>query len=102
MAFKVINEGFVCANCGEKNLPAEKTCRNHCKKCLFSLHVDKDYPGDRASLCHGLMKPIFLDGTADNFIIHHQCTKCGKIIKNKVAKDDDKEALIELAQKVGE
>ncbi len=101
MSFKVINEGFICQNCGEKNPPAEKTCRNHCKKCLYSLHVDQDFPGDRLSDCHGLMKPLYIDGGPDNYIIHHQCLKCGKIIKNKVASDDDIDEIIKIAKKAG-
>ena len=57
MAFYTKNDGFSCEYCGEQNPPAEKTCRNHCRKCLHSKHVDND-PGDRQNSCHGKMIPV--------------------------------------------
>lgn len=49
-------ESFVCKVCGAPVAPegAGSEHRNHCPKCLSSLHVDKK-PGDRASLswCYG-------------------------------------------------
>ncbi|MFA4891206.1 MAG: RNHCP domain-containing protein [Candidatus Gracilibacteria bacterium] len=96
--FISVNEGFKCLNCGEKNPPADKTCRNHCRKCLWSLHVDKTLPGDRESDCLGLMEPISLDQNGrKGFIIFHKCQKCGKMIPNKVASDDNQEEIIKLS-----
>jgi DNA-directed RNA polymerase subunit RPC12/RpoP len=93
-----INEGFKCLNCGKINPKAPKTCRNHCKYCLYSLHVDLETPGDRASNCHGLLQPVSLDKTGKKgFIIFHKCLKCGKISKNKVADDDSMEAVIAIS-----
>lgn len=98
--FIVKNTAFVCQNCGEENSPAPQTCRNHCKKCLFSLHVDAEIPGDRESACLGLMKPVEIgqDGKKGFFVIH-QCNKCGKKIRNKLADDDDWDAVCEISKK---
>lgn len=86
---KKINNGFICKNCGYRNPKAEKTCRNHCKKCLYSLHVDDVLPGDRLSQCKGLMKPIVINhNSKKGYIIIHQCVICGKTIQNKTALDD--------------
>lgn len=88
--FKKHNNGFRCLNCKENNPPAADGERNHCRKCLYSLHVDSETPGDRASECGGLMEPIGLDFKGKKgFMIVHKCVKCGKDIKNKRAEDDD-------------
>lgn len=62
MAFIMKNEDFVCQYCGKQ---VEKhptgSARNHCPFCLYSLHLDADFPGDRASDCHGLMRPVGID-----------------------------------------
>ncbi|MBI4975606.1 tRNA lysidine(34) synthetase TilS [Candidatus Peregrinibacteria bacterium] len=75
--FNVINEGFACENCGEANPKSEGTCRNHCRKCLYSMHVDDKFPGDRASKCNSLMMPVSAhqDGKKGWMIIH-KCLKC--------------------------
>ena len=51
------DNGFICANCGFEVKPLGYTSRNHCPKCLCSLHVDVN-PGDRACECHGIMRPV--------------------------------------------
>lgn len=84
------NEGFKCLKCDETNPPAVKSSRNHCRRCLFSLHVDLETPGDRGSDCCGLMEPIGLDYKGKKgFMIVHRCVECGKEMKNKAAEDDD-------------
>ena len=47
---------FVCQHCGKTVLPdgAGTAHRNHCPKCLFSLHLDME-PGDREAGCGGSM-----------------------------------------------
>ncbi|MBN1494850.1 RNHCP domain-containing protein [Candidatus Peregrinibacteria bacterium] len=96
--FILVNQGFVCENCGEANPPVKGTCRNHCRKCLYSKHVDDKIPGDRKSTCKSLMIPIELDKNGKKgYIIIHRCLKCGKTIKNKVAEDDDFNIIIKLA-----
>lgn len=97
MTFPKINESFTCQNCGQGNPPAQKTCRNHCQKCLYSLHVDRDTPGDRLSNCRGLMKPVSIDlkgGQMESIVF--QCQKCRKEGRNKIADDDDREKLLDV------
>ena len=55
--FIEIDEPFVCEHCGNEVKPLGYSCRNHCPKCLYSKHVDKE-PGDRAEGCKGMLKPI--------------------------------------------
>ncbi|MBI2638790.1 RNHCP domain-containing protein [Candidatus Peregrinibacteria bacterium] len=87
--FRKHNDGFLCAKCGAKNAPALKSERNHCFSCLFSLHVDEDTPGDRKSMCGGLMEPFSLDHKGKKgFMIRHRCIECGKEILNRAAEDD--------------
>lgn len=58
----MINENFVCLNCGkEVSKHPEGSARNHCPFCLCSLHLDAVFPGDRASDCHGIMQPVGID-----------------------------------------
>lgn len=97
------NEGFVCLQCGFENPPQEGSCRNHCTQCLYSRHVDDQTPGDRASTCKGLMEPIGLDvPKKGEQMIRHRCLTCGKEMRNKVAKDDDIEKLIDMSRNISE
>lgn len=99
--FIVINESFKCKNCSKDNEKLRGSCRNHCAACLFSLHVDKEFPGDRESDCHGLMKPIKIDKDGKKgWIITHKCLKCGAEKINKAADDDNFDAIIELSQNI--
>lgn len=88
MSRKTENVAFNCANCGQHILPLDNgSYRNHCPACLFSLHVDAT-PGDRNSECHGLMEPIGTDFNAAKGIqLIHQCKKCGRKQRNKIATD---------------
>ena len=90
MAFIMRNESFVCENCNKSvSLHPDGSARNHCPFCLYSKHVDADFPGDRAATCHALMKPIDIDHKKNKGnMIRHQCTMCKKEILNKVAPDD--------------
>lgn len=83
-------EPFTCDNCGADVLPLEKgSYRNHCPHCLCSKHVDKEGPGDRASSCLGLMKPVGIDHrSGKGWVLKHVCEKCDKEIVNKIAPDD--------------
>ncbi len=99
--FPKINESFICAHCGHQNEPAPKTCRNHCQKCLCSLHVDRDTPGDRLSECGGLLKPVGIEVQGSEMqSILFQCEKCGKMGKNKIAEDDDRKKLLEIFEEM--
>ncbi len=87
-------EDFVCVNCGEKVTGTGYT--NHCHKCLFSLHVDKDVPGDRLSKCKGEMEPVRSESKSGGYMIVHKCKKCGKITRNKASKNDNFETILDL------
>lgn len=91
MWFKMINESFTCENCKKEITEhPEWSARNHCPFCLYSKHLDDEFPWDRASKCHWLMKPIDIDYKKNKWnMIKHRCTKCGKEILNKVAPDDE-------------
>ena len=95
------DNGCICANCGFEVKPLGYTSRNHCPKCLCSLHVDVN-PGDRACECHGIMRPVkVVTDPKKGYIILHKCDKCGEIHRNKAAHEakvqpDDIMYLIEL------
>lgn len=96
--FIFINEEFKCQNCGKNNDLLKAGCRNHCKYCLYSVHVDKNIPGDRKNNCKCLMKPISIDKDGKKgYIIIHKCTKCNEIKRNKAAEDDDFDAIIKIS-----
>ena len=95
--FKVIDEEFICENCGRQVPKLGYSCRNHCSYCLYSKHVDIE-PGDRLETCHGLLKPIGIETSSKKgYIIIFKCQKCGSIRKNKVAEDDNMDKIIALS-----
>lgn len=97
MSFVVINDGFTCEYCGTENPPAVGTCRNHCISCLCSRHLDKSSPGDRLSTCLGKMVPIEIKTHSKHeWVVLHECEKCGKQISNKIADDDSREKMAEI------
>lgn len=86
-------ENFICKNCGAKVIGDGYT--NHCPLCLWSKHVDIN-PGDRASNCQGLMEPIALENKNGEQVIVHRCIKCGFQKRNKVAKNDSFNDLLNI------
>ena len=97
--FNMIDEDFICENCGSKVSKLGYTCRNHCPVCLYSKHVDIN-PGDRQEECHGLLEPIGLEmSNKKGYVIIFKCKKCGAIRKNKAAEDDNMDLLIKLSAK---
>lgn len=96
------NHGFTCGHCGADVEPAEQTARNHCPKCLWSLHVDGETPGDRASTCGGLMEPAALWSDRDHYIVIHHCTVCGHEQRCRTAPDDGFEALLQVSTQGGD
>lgn len=97
--FTEIDEEFICENCGKKVSKLGYSCRNHCTHCLHSKHVDKN-PGDREEECHGDLKPVSLEiDSKKGYVIIFKCEKCGAIRKNKTAKDDNMDLIIELSNK---
>lgn len=72
------NEGFDCVQCGAIVPPAPGSAvRNHCPRCLHSLHVDGDVPGDRASDCGGLMAPVQAEQRDGGWRLRQVCARCG-------------------------
>jgi len=92
------DNGFICVNCGKAVEPLRYTSRNHCPHCLHSLHVDV-MPGDRANECGGTLVPVqTLPDAKKGFIIVFKCEKCGAVVRNKTANDDDMELIIKLTR----
>ena len=95
------DDSFVCANCGYTVQPLGYSSRNHCPRCLCSLHVDEN-PGDRANECRGIMDPIRVEtDPRKGYIIVHKCRTCGKEKRNRAAhtaavQPDDLSLLIKL------
>ena len=95
--FTVLDEEFVCENCGAKVKKLGYSCRNHCPECLHSKHVDIN-PGDRLETCHGILEPIGLEtNSKKGDVIVFRCKKCGSIRRNKVADDDNMDLVINLS-----
>jgi len=92
----MINDDFICDNCGEKVLKTSKSVRDHCNHCLYSKHVDIN-PGDRLNTCQGLLKPISIEKFKDTYKIIYKCEKCGEIHKNIIASDDNYDLIIKLS-----
>jgi rubrerythrin len=91
--FQRTTENFSCENCGF--IVEGNGYTNHCPKCLWSKHVDI-HPGDRASNCGGLMKPGTIEQKSGEYIIVHECQKCGHHKRNKVQKEDDFDQVIKI------
>lgn len=91
------DEEFICINCRKEVIPLGYTSRNHCPNCLYSLHVDV-FPGDRQNQCKGMLKPVGIEKHKDSFKIIHKCLKCGDLIKNIKAEDDDYNLIISLSK----
>lgn len=98
--FRKNDEGFICAVCGHEVQPLKYSSRDHCPKCLSSIHIDI-MPGDRANPCRGILKPIqTLPDAKKGFIIIYKCEKCGETVRCKAALQgdtpDDTSLLIKL------
>ena len=101
--FKILNEQFVCENCGA-DVPktAQTTPRDHCPACLWSKHIDIN-PGDRKNPCKGMLKPVGAKVHAKKkYIIVYECEKCGKRVQAKAILNDenavdDMDLIIELS-----
>ncbi len=91
MTFIPREEPFTCEHCGASVSPlGSGTYRDHCPVCLWGKHVDDLGPGDRASLCQKLLKPVGMDSDSrKGFVILYECQGCKRKIRNKAAPDDD-------------
>ena len=96
----MVGSSFLCGQCGvEIGVDALGTeHRNHCPMCLWSRHLDGEVPGDRESVCKGMMRPMGLvlkNGDGELMVVH-KCMVCGHVSKNRVAGDDKPEVLLKL------
>ncbi len=93
--FQKTVEDFICEHCGAKVIGDGYT--NHCPKCLWSKHVDLN-PGDRASDCQGMMRPIRVDAEHGEYFLTYRCEKCSFIRRKKVEKDDNFDEVLKIAK----
>ncbi len=100
-------DGFTCRHCGAFVSSAIALAgvvnRNHCPYCVWSRHLDLDHPGDRLSACKAPMRPVGLaqkriykkyGSSAGELMLVHRCTDCARISLNRLAADDDPEAIL--------
>lgn len=97
--FNMIDESFICKNCGLQVEKLNYTARDHCPFCLCSIHVDV-MPGDRKNTCQGMLRPIGIEKFKDTYKIIYKCDKCKNLHKNIMAKDDNMDLIIELSKVV--
>jgi rubrerythrin len=90
-------EDFVCEHCGAAVTGNGYT--DHCPVCLYGKHVDI-FPGDRLEECHGLLMPIAIIEQRGRRSLEYQCQKCGETMTNRVADEDSREALVDLAKEL--
>ncbi len=94
------NETFTCQNCLIENPLPKQGIRNHCYSCCYSMHLDKDVPGDRLSTCQGLMIPQeAYQNSSKGWMIVHCCQKCGHRSVNKISDDDNWDQIIKLTNR---
>lgn len=86
------NTGFSCVVCSLEVLPLTRgSLRNHCPRCLCSLHLDVN-PGDRAQRCGGVQQPIGAELTGQKgWVITYRCDRCGAERRNRAALDDPRQ-----------
>ena len=93
------DQPFICEHC-RQTVPGSApgtAHRNHCPRCLWSLHVDLR-PGDRRCGCRGQMEPIAVwVRPGGEWAIVHRCRQCTALRINRIAGDDSDLALISLA-----
>jgi hypothetical protein len=102
MGKKEENAAFICAVWQNRVTPLKNgSYRNHCPFCLSSLHVDLNIPGDRKSLCHGVMKAVRLKFNGKKgWQLIHQCVKCGIEKVNKIAEGDEQSDDLDAVMKL--
>lgn len=94
--FNMVDENFICENCGNNVEALKYSARDHCPKCLYSKHLDI-LPGDRMNNCMGLLKPIGVEKYKDTYKIVYKCLNCNKEHKNIMASDDNYDLIIDLS-----
>ncbi|MCL2495614.1 MAG: RNHCP domain-containing protein [Oscillospiraceae bacterium] len=95
-------EPFTCKACGAHVSPEDAGTRhrNHCPRCLCSVHLDEDIPGDRAAVCGGVMEPIAVWVRKNGeWALIHRCKRCDALSSNRIAADDNPLLLMSIAVK---
>ena len=97
--FEKNDNEFICRVC-EKLVPTLKySSRDHCTKCLCSIHIDIN-PGDRANTCLGTLVPVDIEiSSKKGYIIKYKCAKCGLEHNNKSAEDDSFKTILKVMNK---
>lgn len=90
------DEGFTCASCGAEVPPGGARVRDHCPRCLRSLHLDV-VPGDRAAGCGGIMDPVSIEITGGEARLSLRCRRCGARARVRAHEGDDPKALAQLS-----
>lgn len=104
---------FVCLHCGAfvstGGMLSGVRNRNHCPCCLSSRHLDQFEAGDRLSACKARMRPVgltikritkkYIDHGGGELMLVHLCEDCGKISINRIAADDDSNAILAVIDK---
>lgn len=58
-------------------------------------------PGDRQAKCGGMMEPVAVTGTTDDYRILHRCRVCGIEKWNQAVPDDDFTQLLTIVELQG-
>lgn len=109
MTPRFANGDFHCMHCGNHVTMNPVTSgvhnRNHCPYCLWSRHLDLAAAGDRLSACKSPMRPLgltmkpgrnkYAPGGGELMLVH-MCVDCGRLSINRIAADDDAQALMEV------
>lgn len=95
------DEAFTCAFCGASVDRGGPTVRDHCPRCLRSLHVD-EVPGDRAADCGGVLQPQALSLEGGRVVILYRCDRCGHDHRVRAHPDDQVPPSLSVADLPGE
>jgi ribosome biogenesis GTPase len=96
-----LGQGFSCVRCGATAQAGGGGTkhRNHCPRCLWSVHLDHK-PGDRLASCGGAMETVGVWVRNDGeWAVIHRCTACGAMSSNRIAADDNEMLLLSIAVK---
>lgn len=97
--FEKNDSGFTCRVCGKIVDSLKYSSRDHCNKCLCSIHIDIN-PGDRANSCLGTLIPVDIEmNNKKGYVINYKCDKCGKTHNNKSADDDSFKTILKVMNK---
>jgi hypothetical protein len=97
--FEKNDNEFICRVCGKLVPQLKYSSRDHCNKCLCSIHIDIN-PGDRANNCLGTLVPIDVEtSNKKGYIITYRCSKCNQTHNNKTAEDDNFNTILKVMNK---